>query len=261
MSQDTWNAEQYERFETERSAPFADLMNLIERRPQMRILDLGCGTGKLSAELHRQLEASQTLGIDSSPAMLQHAKTLTAPGLTFCEANIADYNEQGFDLIFSHAALHWLGDHDALLQRFYGMLKPGGQLAIQIPANDDYPTHQVSADLAREAQFKNALDGYVQGYGTLDPARYAQRLAGLGFKEQHVRLEVYGHWLESRDDVFEWVRGSHLSDYEKRLPAPLFDRFLKSYRGRLVNALPDKKPFFFPFKRILLWAKRDTDAH
>ena len=70
MTADTWNPEQYDRFRDERSRPFFDLAHLVQRQPEMRVLDLGCGSGRLTAWLHRTLGARETLGIDSSAAML-----------------------------------------------------------------------------------------------------------------------------------------------------------------------------------------------
>jgi trans-aconitate 2-methyltransferase len=70
-----------------------------------------------------------------------------------------------------------------------------------------------------------------------------------------VHLQVYPHVLESRDEVVEWVRGTLLTDYQKRLTPDLFDTFVAEYRRRLAGDLPDERPFFYPFKRILLWAK------
>ena len=71
MTADSWNPEQYDRFREERSQPFYDLADLINARPGMRVLDLGCGSGRLTAWLHERLGAGETLGVDSSPAMLR----------------------------------------------------------------------------------------------------------------------------------------------------------------------------------------------
>lgn len=62
---DAWNPDQYERFRDERRQPFFDLLALVQRRPSMRVLDLGCGTGVLTRTLHRELLADETLGIDN----------------------------------------------------------------------------------------------------------------------------------------------------------------------------------------------------
>jgi trans-aconitate 2-methyltransferase len=90
----------------------------------------------------------------------------------------------------------------------------------------------------------------------LDPEQYAELLHDLGFVRQHVRLQVYGHVLDCRADVVEWVKGSLLTDYEKRLPPDLFARFVAEYREALLPQLRDRSPYFYPFKRLLLWAER-----
>ena len=117
-SKDKWNPEQYERFRNERSQPFFDLMALVEARPAMRVVDLGCGTGELTRLLHQTLSASQTLGLDSSAAMLAKSQAFADPGLRFEQRDIGEFTAEGeFDLVFSNAALHWLQDHESLLAR------------------------------------------------------------------------------------------------------------------------------------------------
>ncbi len=69
----TWFPEQYERFKSERKQPFLDLLALVEKHPRMRVVDLGCGTGELTRELHDTLGAEETLGIDNSETMLLKA--------------------------------------------------------------------------------------------------------------------------------------------------------------------------------------------
>jgi trans-aconitate 2-methyltransferase len=90
----------------------------------------------------------------------------------------------------------------------------------------------------------------------LSPEAYAELLHRLGFAEQHVRLQVYAHTLASRDEVVEWVRGTMLTDYQRRMPADAFARFLARYREVLLSRLADERPFLFPFKRVLLWGRR-----
>src|SRR5262245_3543449 len=142
MQKDTWKPEQYTRFQNERSQPFFDLMALVEPKPSMRVIDLGCGTGELTRLLHDRLQASSTLGIDSSGAMLAKSGAFADNGLRFEQGDIGDFTaDHAFDLIFSNAALHWLPKHESLLQQLTAALAPGGQLAVQVPANDDHPTH------------------------------------------------------------------------------------------------------------------------
>ena len=74
--------------------------------------------------------------------------------------------------------------------------------------------------------------------GTRRPEAYATLLDQLGYVEQSVRVQVYPHRLQSRDDVFEWLRGTLLTDYEKRMPAELFARFLEAFRARIRSWPP-----------------------
>src|ERR1019366_7922403 len=85
---DTWNPTQYERFRTEREQPFHDLVALITRRPAGRVVDLGCGTGGLTALLHHEVSATSTLGVDSSEAMLDRTRALETPDVSFVRGDI-----------------------------------------------------------------------------------------------------------------------------------------------------------------------------
>jgi trans-aconitate 2-methyltransferase len=152
--------------------------------------------------------------------------------------------------------LHWIPDHPALLARLTGMLNEGGQLAVQVPDNDDHPSHATAVAVAQEAPFADMLDGHIRQSPVLAPEAYAALLNELGFRQQSVRLQVYGHVLPSRADVVEWVRGSVLTDYQRRMPAELWPRFLERYHELLMPQLPDARPFFYPFRRILFWASR-----
>jgi trans-aconitate 2-methyltransferase len=257
-ARDVWNPERYGKFRAERSAPFLDLLALVEPGGSPRVLDLGCGTGELTRLAHERLRARETLGVDSSAAMLEKAAAHAGGGLSFRPGDLAAFAEGGFDLVLSNAAIHWVPDHAALLPRLAALLAPGGQLAVQAPANDHHPSHSVARDVAREPAFAGPLRGFVRESPVLPPERYATLLHGLGMAAQRVRLEVYAHPLASREEVVEWVRGTTLTDYEKRLDAPTWARFLDRYRERLMAALPDERPFVYTYRRVFLWGRRAT---
>jgi trans-aconitate 2-methyltransferase len=249
-----WDPAQYERFRDERSQPFWDLAALVRARPGMRVVDLGCGPGTLTAALHQRIGARETLGIDSSPAMLARAQSLAGGGLRFERGDLATFAADGaYDLVLSNAALHWApaGEHAAVLTRWTAALAPGGQLAVQVPSNFDHVSHRLADEVAGEAPFREALGDYQRGDAVLDPAEYARLLF-----EQHVRLQVYVHKLGAREDVIEWVKGTLLTSYQSRLPADLWPRFLERYRAALLPRLDDTHPFFYPYKRILFWGQR-----
>ena len=90
-----WNPEQYGRFREERARPFFDLLDLVQPRPGLRAVDLGCGTGELTQELHRRLSARETIGIDKSPAMLAKSALFAGDGLRFEQGDIGAFASAG----------------------------------------------------------------------------------------------------------------------------------------------------------------------
>jgi trans-aconitate 2-methyltransferase len=256
-----WDPDQYERFKAERARPFWDLLALVRPCPGGRVVDLGCGTGELTKELHRHLEASETVGIDSSPAMLERARPFAGDGLRFEQGDIATWEPAPYDVMFSNAALHWLPDHRRLLARLTRAIPAGGQLAVQVPANTDHPSHSVGMEVAGEAPFADALAADPppdSGTSVLAPDDYAVLLDELGFSEQLVRLQVYPHRLASSADVVEWVKGTALTFFRARLSDELYDLFLERYRRRLLDVIGDRRPYLYTFKRILFWARRTS---
>jgi trans-aconitate 2-methyltransferase len=253
---DCWNPDQYGKFRDERSAPFHDLLALVRRPGAPRVVDLGCGSGELTRVAHAALSARETLGLDSSAAMLARAAAQAGGGLAFRQGDIADFAEGGWDVVLSNAALHWIPDHPALLARLAALVAPGGQLAFQVPANDAHPSHATARAVAREPEFAAALGGHVRETPVLEPEAYARLLSWLGFAEQRVRVEVYAHRLASREDVVEWVRGTYLTDFQRRLDGPTWDRFLVRYRAVLLAALPNERPFLYTYRRLFVWGVR-----
>lgn len=252
-----WNPTQYERFRQERRQPFLDLMAMVRPRPGMRVLDVGCGTGELTALLHAELGARETLGIDSSETMLAESARFATSSLRFAQADMRVFeDDRPFDLAFSNAALQWADGQEDVLRRLTGLLEDAGQLAVQVPANHDHPSHTVAAAVVAEEPFRSATGGYERGTPVLEPQEYALLLHRLGFREQLVRLQVYAHTLPSRDEVIEWVKGTLLVDYRRRMSEDLYAQFLDRYRDRLLPCLDDARPYFYPFKRILFWAQR-----
>lgn len=245
-----WNADQYLRYREERSQPAYDLMDFISPRSDMRIVDLGCGTGEHTKTLHERYRATETVGLDSSEEML--AKAPRMPGLVFERSDIGQLGAKAaFDLIFSNAALHWVPDHEQLFARLYEALRPGGQLAVQMPANGDHIVQRIAFLLEKEAPYnhypahqKNVLS--IESYATL--------LHILGFKNVKVRMFVYLHTLDRSEDTVEWTKGSLLTHYKATMPASTYDSFEAEYRRRVVATLSPQEPYLFTFKRILLHA-------
>lgn len=251
-STDAWDPAQYERFAAERRQPFDDLLALLQPVPGGRVVDLGCGTGELTVEVHRHTGAARTLGIDTSRAML--AKAPVADGVTFEVGDLTTWwAPTKVDVVFANAALQWTPDHEHLLGRLAGQLAPGGQLAVQVPWNVDHASHTASAAVAATMLAEPPPDPVAEN--VLRPERYAELLHELGFAEQHVRLQVYGHVLDSTSDLVEWTTGTSLTRFKAAMAPEQYDALVDAYRDRLVAELGDARPYFYAFKRILFWAR------
>jgi trans-aconitate 2-methyltransferase len=255
----SWSPEQYERFRDERSQPFFDLLDLVAPIPGGRAIDLGCGTGELTRVMHERVGARSTVGLDNSETMLERAAQFAGGGLRFKLGTILRFAPRTqFDLIFSNAALQWVPDHERLLPRLAGALAPAGQLAVQVPANHDHPSHLLAHEVAAEEPFRSAIGGYVRTVPVKEPEWYAAKLSALGFGRQSVRLQVYPHLLESAEGVVEWVKGTLLTDYRARMESEMYDAYLARYRERLLPVLGGGRPYFYAFKRILMWGQLDA---
>lgn len=256
-----WNPEQYRRFAAERAQPFHDLLALVEPGAIERAADLGCGPGELTALAAAQLAVAEMVGIDNSPAMLDKAAEHAGPGVRFEFGDLAGWTSAaGVDLVLAAASLHWVADHAGVIARWTAALRPGGQIAIQVPANAGMPSHSVARRVAEREPYLSmfGVDGPpidpVQAH-VREPEAYAQILYDLGYERQHVRLQVYPHVLPSTRHVVEWVRGTMLTRFEKVLDADQFARFVAEYESELLDELGNHEPHFFPFRRILVWGR------
>ena len=248
----TWGPQQFRRFASERRQPLEDLVALLKPARAPRVVDLGCGAGELTAELHGMTNARETLGLDNSPEMLREAAQLTTPELRFEHGDLARFSPANpFDIVFSNAALQWVPDHARVLAHLLAAVAPGGQVAIQVPSNQDSDAHRVAREISTGFEPQPSLIPDV-----LPPELYAELLARAGFQEVHVRQQVYIHWLESPEAVVEWVKGTLLTAWRRALSPVDFEVFLRVYRTRLLQTLPNERPFFFPFKRTLMWARK-----
>lgn len=261
MGSTDWDPSQYERFKAQRAQPFWDLIDLVHRGGIERAVDLGCGTGELTVAAAERLGVGHMVGVDNSPAMLERAAQRGRVAVEFADGDIARWTSSGdHDLVLANAALQWVPDHVAVLERWVAALAPEGQLAVQVPANHDHPSHLASADVALTEPFASALGGEPPpdpvAVNVLTPEAYATTLYELGLHEPHVRLQVYPHLFASSADVVEWTRGTSLTRFFKRLPAELHEPFVDAYRDDLLSRIGLQEPYFYAFKRILIWARR-----
>ncbi len=248
----SWNPEQYHKFKADRLAPFNDLFSLIKVGSGLSVLDLGCGTGELAAALAEKLPGSRVTGVDSSPQMLAKAQERGVARVEFVPGDVETLSGT-WDLLFSHAVLHWVDNHEALIPCLWNHVKPGGQLAVQIPSNHRHPSHTCIIAAAAEEPYRTALGGWVRHSPVLEIDQYARLLHSCGAVDFTVMEKVYPTYLPEAAAIAEWTKGTTLVPYFERLPQELHEPFLARYRELLQQQLP-AGPILFTFRRILFTA-------
>ncbi|MGW1013993.1 trans-aconitate 2-methyltransferase [Streptomyces termitum] len=263
-----WNPERYLRHAAHRTRPFLDLLARVPAPPPhagpLRVADLGCGAGNVTALLAERLPTARVTGFDLSPEMLERAERDWAgptPGggrLDFRPADLADWTPDGpYDLIVSNAALQWVPGHADALPGWIDGLRPGGTLAFQVPGNSAAPSHTVLDALCDSPAWRSRLGDRARTR-VHEPADYLTRLTALGCATD-VWETTYCQLLTGEDPVLDWVRGTTL------LPAltaladdpEATDAFLGRCRALLREAYPPgPQGTVFPFRRIFAVARR-----
>jgi trans-aconitate 2-methyltransferase len=251
-----WNPDTYNLFKQQRYEPFYDLLNLLEPVVGKRCIDLGCGTGELTRFIADRLPGTSWLGIDSSPEMLEKAVSFSDDRVNFICRSIGEQlrDESAWDLIFSNAALQWIGDHETLFPQIIARLSPGAQLLIQVPSNHDHFTHRALQELAGREPYRTILKGWMHHLTVLPISSYAGLLYANGCEEITVLEKVYPHVLDDADALYKWVSGTALIRYTENLPDEWAAHFRDDYL-KLLREVFTQKPVFYPFKRILMKAK------
>jgi trans-aconitate 2-methyltransferase len=246
-----WNHERYERFRKERLEPVYDLIKMIDVKRGLRVIDLGCGTGDITAILADSLPDSTVLGIDDSPEMLEQARPRKASGLDFRLQRIQDVTGQ-WDLVFSNAAIQWVPNHGELVPALMSLVAPGGQIVMQVPRG--HPALGLIKELAGTEPFRDTLIGTPRP-DCLPLLSYAELLHQCGAKDIVAVEKIYPHVLQDADDILAWAEGTGLVPYLDRLEGQVRQEFLDQYRRMLRERWPSK-PVFFGFQRMLIAANR-----
>ncbi|KAJ5789143.1 uncharacterized protein N7518_006154 [Penicillium psychrosexuale] len=242
MTQQTkdWSANQYLKFENERTQPARDLLSHVPLTAPKRIIDLGCGPGNSTTVLANQYPSAKITGLDSSPDMIKRAKKVL-PDHNFHIADLSTYTPDPatpVDLFFSNAVFHWLkaDDRIAVIKRLLQPQQKGAVFALQVPHNLNEPSHLLMRETAAEGPWAAKLAG-VQRDGFQSP----QELYDL-LKPVCSRVDVfetsYYHSLESHEAIIEWVKGTGLRPFLEPLVDGEEAAFLADYLRRLRAAYP-----------------------
>jgi trans-aconitate 2-methyltransferase len=253
-----WDPVVYARFGAERSRPFVDLVARVGATAPRAVVDLGCGPGELTAGLAARWPGARVSGIDSSPEMIDKARSLGAP-VDFAVGDVHDWRpEPGVDVVVCNAVLQWVPGHDDLLTRWARELAPGAWLAFQVPGNFGAPSHRALRAVAAEAPFAATVGHLVRAEPVHDAVTYTERLAAGGCAVDAWET-TYVHRLPDgadRHPVLRWMEGTALRPVLAALDEPGRAEFRDRLQRRLAEAYPVRHgTVSFPFRRIFVVAR------
>ncbi len=252
-----WDPATYLKFGDLRLRPGMELLQAIAARSPTRVYDLGCGPGNLTPLLTGRWPEAKIIGVDNSEEMLTKARQ-AAPEHRFVAGDIADWRpETPPDVIFTNAALQWLGDHDTLFPRLFETLAPGGTLAIQMPRNHMAPSHTCIADAVAASPHRAVLEPQQQHNQVATPADYYDIFAPLTDRLRIWDTE-YLQVMRGDNPVADWTRGTALRPFLAALPDDAARQaFEDDYRARILEAYPKAADgaTLFPFRRIFIIAE------
>ncbi len=244
-----WDPARYLAFGDLRLLPGLDLIDAIPRTDPRRIVDLGCGAGKLTALLASKWPNASVVGVDSSEDMLAEAKR-SYPRLEWRHGRIEDWDDD-VDLIFSNACLHWLDRHEELFPRLRARLRPNGVMAVQMPCNWTEPTHTIPAEILDQ-------DGWpADARAALPRDRVAAADSYRGWiPGAEVWETTYEQRLAGHDPVWEWGMGSFLRPVWAALGPDARRRFETSCKTAYRSAYPRQADgtTVLPYRRLFIVA-------
>ena len=249
-----WNPEKYNEFKALRYKPFFDLVTHIKDKPNMKVIDLGCGTGELTNMLSERLTNPTVKGIDSSKEMLGKAKEFNS--IQFEQQTIEKQINTGekWDLIFANASIQWIDNHELLFPKIISLLNKDGQLAIQMPCQNENLLNQIVIELVQEEPYQKALNNWKRLSPVLTMDDYAQILFENGAADIIIYQKVYPMIAQSHDELYEFISGSTLVPYFERFEESVKNQFIKEFKNRIEKKFY-KTPSLYAFKRILLYAQ------
>jgi trans-aconitate 2-methyltransferase len=262
----TWNADQYLIFGDERTRPCRDLAARVALASPRRIVDLGCGPGNSADVLAHQWPDAELTGLDSSPEIVDAARRAhrAHPARRWIVGDIAEWaaGEDGaFDLVFSNAALQWVGEHAALYPRLLRRAAFGGALAVQVPINQDGLAHRSMRELAASERWRHTFPrAGVREWHVHDVGFYYDVLAPHAERVELWETE-YVHVMPGPEAIVDWYKGTGLRPFLEALPSEgARTLFTADYLERLRAAFPPRPDgrVLFPFRRLFLIAYRRT---
>jgi trans-aconitate 2-methyltransferase len=252
-----WDPTQYDKFKKERSRPFFDLLAQLDDISPRTIVDLGCGTGELTAELAKKWQHAQVVGVDSSPEMLEKSRAYAGERLRFMTAAMEQWTpSRPIDLILSNSAFHWLNPHEKQIQRIASFVAAGGAFAFQAPNQFKEPTHVIMQEVRNAPEWRPLVGSETPDSYLAEPMWYIEALSAMGFQAS-VFETMYYQVVQGDDPVLEWLKGTSLRCILDKLDPGKQERFALECGEKLRAAYPKKESgTLFPYRRMFVIAKR-----
>ncbi len=173
-----WDAGEYARNSTAQQGWALELIDKLVLAGGESVLDLGCGDGKVTAEIARRVPRGRVLGVDSSPEMIGLARVAFPAerhanlGFAHADARTLPFRA-AFDVVFSSAALHWVKDHRPVLHGVARSLRPGGRLLFQMGGRGNgAEIFAVAEEMTRSPAWRKYFEGFEFPWGFYGPEEY-----------------------------------------------------------------------------------------
>jgi len=258
-----WDGEGYHRVATVQERWGVQLLRQVSREHYLRILDAGCGTGRLTAHLLREFPEARVIGLDASGDMLEQARRNLRRfrrRLKLVKGDLLTAKPgPKFELVFSNATFHWIGDHTRLFQNIHRWLAPGGWLVAQYGgAGNLRRIATLTPLLSKLSLFRPHFRNFRRPVNYGAPSATRKLLREIGFQEIQVRLHEAPARFSTRSRFRDFVRNVILVPNLSYLPTPdLREAYVESFL-----ALYEKKvarPYVLDYVRLTIWAKRPRD--
>ena len=238
-----WNAADYAANSTVQQTWARELIAKLNLCGNEQILDVGCGDGKVTAEIARAVPRGSVTGIDASAEMIAFArKTFPKAEISNLKFQIADARKisfkNQFDLVFSNAALHWVDDHEAILRGASAVLKTGERLVVSCGGKGN--AHDVFLALRPEMRMKRWREFFRKmplPYFFYAPADYEKWLPKFGFQINRLELAPKDASYAGPAGFATWLRTTWIP-YVQRVPENLREEFIAAVTQRYVAKHP-----------------------
>jgi len=253
-----WDADAYHRLSEPQLAWGLDVLARLELRGDETAVDVGCGTGRLTAQLRDRLPRGRVIAVDSSEAMLDQARVylrgergtrLKPRTTTLVRADAAALPfSRALDLIFSTATFHWVHDHDRLFSSLSGALRPGGRLVAQCGGGPNLQRLLERADtLMHSRDFAPYFAGWRAPWNFADGDTTRRRLEAAGFAGVVTALYPSPVSFESAETYRAFLKTVCVRHHVARLPPELQAAFTTQLSAEAVR---DDPPLTLDYWRL-----------